>query len=143
MAKLSAARLHPVGLGDQNVVESDHGSLEADFDAWKKGLLAILQQSRGVAVGGGDGVEKVVRYESSEDEDEGEGEDVVDMEDIGRLMAKAKTSNQKTAVKNQKSNDCESEEPPPKEDQSGENGGREMVTPALRQSLTKQGELVW
>ena len=142
MAKLSAARLHPVGLGDQNVVESEHGSLEADFDAWKKGLLAVLQQSRGVAVGGGDEVEKVVRYESSEDEDEGEGEDVVDMEDIGRLMAKA--SNQKIApVKNQKSNDCESEEAPPKEDQSGGNGGREMVTPALRQSLTKQGELVW
>ena len=42
LARLSARRLLPVCLGDQNVAESKCGSIEADFTAWKTSLLEQL-----------------------------------------------------------------------------------------------------
>ena len=42
LARLSAKRLLPLGLGDQNVAESECGSIEADFTAWKAKLVERL-----------------------------------------------------------------------------------------------------
>lgn len=42
LARLSAKRLLPLGLGDENVAESECGSIEADFTAWKAKLLEQL-----------------------------------------------------------------------------------------------------
>ena len=33
--KLSASRVHPAGVGDQNVVQSREGSIEGHFRVWK------------------------------------------------------------------------------------------------------------
>ena len=42
LVRLSAKRLLPVGLGDQNVAGSKCGSIEADFTVWKASLLEQL-----------------------------------------------------------------------------------------------------
>ena len=62
LARLSAKRLLPVALGDQNVAESKCGSIEADFTVWKASLLKQLvvdtsdhksQSSRVLSASGG------------------------------------------------------------------------------------------
>ena len=88
------------------------------------------------------------RVESSEDEDE----EVVDLEDIGGSAATANKQRKGTrAVSGTSAGDaatvgCEGEEMDGEGEEkgSGNTGGgapREMVTPVLRQSLTKQGKL--
>ncbi len=41
-SELGAKRFAPLGLGDENVVQSLNGSLEADFDHWTEGILHLL-----------------------------------------------------------------------------------------------------
>ena len=42
LARLSGKRFHPLGLGDENVANSKHGSTENDFSAWSESLLDRL-----------------------------------------------------------------------------------------------------
>ncbi|RVE65149.1 hypothetical protein OJAV_G00133620 [Oryzias javanicus] len=165
---LSAKRLMTRGEGDCNVVKSRHGSVQADFQAWKGKFLSRLQ-----ALGkcekkicGGNcktgnscksetdrkeeeeeetskeiGSEAELMESSSDGEESdvtGERKSVVDLEDLGNLMtsarkAKGKIGSQRDGevVKVSKLNGVK------KIDDDGER--REMITPALREALTKQG----
>ncbi|XP_038615743.1 S-adenosyl-L-methionine-dependent tRNA 4-demethylwyosine synthase TYW1 [Tachyglossus aculeatus] len=146
---LGARRLLPRGEGDGNVAQSVHGSLEADFDAWRARFLARLRtlhqgdptscngkcteaqctSQRKVGLDSGppldaqDGEEPA--GSTSEDEESGTEEApgpsaVVDVEDLGSLVGAVKTAKG--------------------EREQGEGGEpRAMITPALRDALTKQG----
>lgn len=166
---LSAMRIMTRAEGDCNVVKSKHGSIQADFKAWKVKLLNRLQKlakgdkkscSGNCKTGGscknntknGHEQEEDERatqlnnsseddlLESSSDEEESGLQDerkagpVVDMEDIGSIMnsvKKAKRKDEEQMVKLSKMNGVKSVE--------DEEEKREMITPALRDSLTKQG----
>ncbi|XP_028857323.1 S-adenosyl-L-methionine-dependent tRNA 4-demethylwyosine synthase TYW1 isoform X2 [Denticeps clupeoides] len=141
---LSASRILPRGEGDCNVVKSRRGSVQADFAAWKTRLLNRLQE-----IGHGEkqpcdcrngscknkhaGATPIERHQSGEepvgcsssDEDEGvEQPSVMDMEDLGSMMGRARRNKQDEA-----SGTAE----------TSEEERREMITPALRDALSKQG----
>jgi len=113
--QLQGNRVHPLGLGDENVCNSKAGSLEADFEHWGDQLVKRLED---VTINS----EKVTEIEEeafSESDEENESEtndDIIDMEDIGKVMNKSKLAQKPV---------------------SGEL--KEMVTPLLKKSLTKQG----
>lgn len=133
--QLSAIRFHSLGIGDENVAGSKHGNLESDFDHWKSQFLNRLQRFNSVESCGTQSEEKTSDLdtestdgsesgtdsefsdadENEADEDGGDG--LVDLEDIGNVMKKAKD----------------------KKKQDAASGPREMITPSLRKSLTKQG----
>lgn len=89
--------MSPLVLGDENVSNSKHGSLEADFAAWSTAVWADLKSGAR---------NYQLTYEDSEDEadgsEEGEGSEaeagsggedgLVDMEDMGTFMKQAKVS---------------------------------------------------
>jgi len=112
--QLQGDRVHPLGLGDENVSNSKAGSMEGDFDAWSEKLVERLGEERS-----GDNTDVVEEEEedfsASEDESEAEN-DIIDLEDIGKVIKKGKTKEPVNIG-----------EP------------KEMVTPMLRKSLTKQG----
>jgi len=146
LGQLSAERFTPLALGDENVAESKEGSIEADFQVWKEKLVSkitkgdvtdddvIKSQENGAKSNstqesadsppaeGGEGSSSGISSEDEEVEEDSEGESddeeegLVDLEDLGAMLSKAKNP-----VK------IKSTEP------------KEMVTPQLRQSLTKQG----
>uniref|UniRef100_A0A673BZU3 S-adenosyl-L-methionine-dependent tRNA 4-demethylwyosine synthase TYW1 n=1 Tax=Sphaeramia orbicularis TaxID=375764 RepID=A0A673BZU3_9TELE len=155
---LSGVRIMTRGEGDCNVVKSRNGSVQADFEAWKVKFLNRLQNlvkgdkkscSGNCKNGGscknkrkdGHGQEEEEDedlMESSSDEDESglqEGKkSVVDMEDLGDIMTsvkKAKVKKEKEEEELSKLNGVK------KVEDEGER--REMITPALREALTKQG----
>ncbi|XP_011480524.1 S-adenosyl-L-methionine-dependent tRNA 4-demethylwyosine synthase [Oryzias latipes] len=161
---LSAKRLMTRGEGDCNVVKSRHGSVQADFQAWKGKFLSRLQalatgekktcSGKNCKTGSSCKSKKeeeeasketgseVELVESSSDEDEsgltGEKRSVVDLEDLGNLMKNAK----KAKGKNGPQRDGEVVKfsklnGVKKIDDDGER--REMITAALREALTKQG----
>jgi len=114
--QLQGNRVHPLGLGDENVSNSKAGSLEGDFDIWSKKLLERLSSQKSV---GGEIVDEKVEEDlssASENEESEEEEEIMDLEDIGKVIKKGKTK-----------------EIPSVGDP------KEMVTPMLRKSLTKQG----
>lgn len=119
--QLSAERVSPLALGDENVAESKNGSIDEDFQVWKNKFLEnIKKRNESKPVD-----EKEDEILDSEEEEESEAEDggsdeegdgLVDLEDLGKVMKKAKNGN------------------------GLENGAaKEMLTPSLRKSLTKQG----
>uniref|UniRef100_A0A4W6CX46 S-adenosyl-L-methionine-dependent tRNA 4-demethylwyosine synthase TYW1 n=1 Tax=Lates calcarifer TaxID=8187 RepID=A0A4W6CX46_LATCA len=139
---LSGMRIMTRGEGDCNVVKSRNGSIQADFLAWKVKFLNRLQAlakgekkscSGNCKTGGTCDIQPepsaAENCESSSDEDESGLQDekksgsVVDMEDLGNIMNSAK----KAMVRLH----------PLKIEDEGER--REMITPALREALTKQG----
>ncbi|XP_057364640.1 S-adenosyl-L-methionine-dependent tRNA 4-demethylwyosine synthase TYW1-like [Daphnia carinata] len=150
LSQLGAERYAPLGLGDENVAESFHGNIEADFDHWSEGILNLLKKPQHTTVNktgcskGNDccskkGKKKVtnsfqkkknnileetdVTYDTDSDSDS--NEPVLDLEDLGSFVR----------VENKAVEDSEEEE-----EMSVENGeAREMLTPQLRESLTKQG----
>lgn len=106
--------------------ESTHGGLEGDFEHWQNQLVQKLKskklESDSCLCNGKKEPcvsEEEVMYETSSDEEnDDESSDVVDMEDIGTVMKKVKTSNNHVKP----------------------NGVlRDMITPKLREELTKQG----
>lgn len=111
--QLSAERVSPLSLGDENVSESKNGSIDEDFQVWKSKFLTNLKKRN---------EDKEIPeeiYESEEEDsefsEEEENEDgLVDLEDLGNVMKKAKNGMANGAPK-------------------------EMLTTSLRQSLTKQG----
>ncbi|KAL2095769.1 hypothetical protein ACEWY4_007917 [Coilia grayii] len=178
---LSGSRVMTRGQGDCNVAKSRHGSVQADFQAWKGRLLARLQalargekkrcsgkckngtcknkkkkkqqqQQQEGAVGDAGKCSSEQKQHSSEEElvessSEGEssGEEgpghgsVIDMEDLGNVMNHIKKAKRKEDGEDRQkvrlaklSNGSLTEE-------QEEEERREMITPALRDALTKQG----
>ncbi|XP_047451024.1 S-adenosyl-L-methionine-dependent tRNA 4-demethylwyosine synthase TYW1 [Mugil cephalus] len=174
---LSGMRIMTRGEGDGNVVKSRHGSVQADFLAWKVKFLNRLQalakgekkRCSGNCKNGGScknkkkdrkekeeeegedeeaaphnnsSEEDLMETSSDEDEsvqlDEKKSGSVVDVEDLGNIMnsvkkakSKEETQGDGQMVKLSKLNGVK------KIEDEGER--REMITPALRDSLTKQG----
>ncbi|NP_001070624.2 S-adenosyl-L-methionine-dependent tRNA 4-demethylwyosine synthase TYW1 [Danio rerio] len=165
---LSAARIMTRGEGDCNVVKSRHGSVQADFQAWKGKFLNRLQalaKGEKKACSGNckkascknkkkhkeeaednhslaekNNSEEELMESSSDEESSSEDEkshgSVIDMEDLGNVMNHMKKAKQRME---------EDEEDSQRVKQNGERKSeceeerREMITPALRDSLTKQG----
>ena len=131
---LSAVRVIPLGVSDENVAQSKNGGKEEDFNAWMEILLKYLK-GRGTLEKEGccklnsdkslcdcqnETKVKEELYESSSDEhddkDDGGG-DVIDVEDLGTMVSKMDKAKSNKII----------QEP------------KEMVTPLLRKALTKQG----
>ncbi|TRY70356.1 hypothetical protein TCAL_09417 [Tigriopus californicus] len=123
-------------MGDENVAGSKHGNLENDFDHWQDQFLTRLRKFNSIESCGSQSEEKTSDLdtesadesgsgsdsefsdgEDNEDDDEEGGDGLVDLEEIGNVMKKAKD----------------------KKKQDAESGPKEMITPSLRKSLTKQG----
>ncbi|KFQ38383.1 tRNA wybutosine-synthesizing protein 1, partial [Mesitornis unicolor] len=152
---LSASRVMTRAEGDCNVSQSRHGSVEADFEAWKAKFLSRLQAlcrgekkpcngkcKKGKCKSPGkqrkegtDHEHKTSEYENTEaeelfetsSEEEADAKEVggtnsvIDVEDLGNIMSHMKKA--KVLLLEQKEEDEK----------------REMITPALRDALTKQG----
>merc|ERR1712179_258732 len=115
--QLQGDRVHPLGLGDENVSNSKAGSMEGDFDNWSDKLLERLSSEVTESEIKDENEDESVSTASEGDESE-EEEDIMDLEDIGKVIKKGKIK-EKPNVK------------------TGD--PKEMVTPMLRKSLTKQG----
>ncbi|MBZ3878892.1 S-adenosyl-L-methionine-dependent tRNA 4-demethylwyosine synthase [Sciurus carolinensis] len=159
---LGARRVLARGDGDCDVVRSKHGSIEADFRAWKTRFVCRLQALQrgekscggkceskqhssedvepaphpGAALRHGDAKEEEPCESSSEEEfgadDHGGLSPVVDVEDLGKMMSLAKK---------EKREEEQQEERSSFRNRGKKEGveGRAMLTPALREALTKQG----
>ncbi|KPP71761.1 hypothetical protein Z043_109292 [Scleropages formosus] len=159
---LSAARILTRGEGDANVVKSRHGSLEADFGSWKARLLKRLEAlvrgekkacsgkcKKGTCKSKSKGKEQLMETSSDAESATGEEADhrsVVDMEDLGNvmnLMRKAKMRGESLESINNPYllfyDEVEDSRQELKRRKSEEEEHREMITPALREALTKQG----
>jgi len=154
LGKLSATRFCKIGLGDDNIQRKDMENISDDFNKWNESLLNKIKQTKNKDVVESHDEEKKskkklhgeekpstngkVNYESESDSettsggggcksgaaDDGGG--LVDVEDIGVVMGKAKESK-----------DEDFDEGFVGEKTAPEN--REMVTPMLKESLQKQG----
>ncbi|XP_074643104.1 S-adenosyl-L-methionine-dependent tRNA 4-demethylwyosine synthase TYW1-like [Tubulanus polymorphus] len=139
--QLSAVRLLPVGMMDENVSLSKNGGNEADFDVWMKSFWTSynnLCTSSTSCCGQSDtccqeketATDEVLYESSSEEDDDNDNDDgnkehmsngVMDMEDLGNMMQKMeKAKIQRKAEESSK-------------------GEREMITPILKKALEKQG----
>ncbi|KAK7883067.1 hypothetical protein WMY93_029241 [Mugilogobius chulae] len=162
---LSASRIMTRGEGDCNVVNSKHGSIQADFKVWKlkfsNRLKKLVKGDKKTCSGNcknGDSCKNKTKHEhghedesevqsintediyesSSDDEESGLHHEskgpVVDMEDLGNIMngvKKFKSKDEEQMVKLSKLNGVKRAE--------DEEERREMITPALRDALSKQG----
>ena len=148
---MGGERFAPLGLGDENVANSLNGSLEADFDHWSAGVLHLLKgldnpvEKSGCSKGNdccskkkkkrvtgkrnGQVVETDVTLDSDSESDH--GEPVLDLEDLGSYVKKE--TNTEAIVEDEDDGEAE--------DEGGMANGepREMLTPLLREALTKQG----
>jgi hypothetical protein len=85
MWRYSGMRISPTVLGDENVANSKHGSLEADLSAWQQQLTTDVEATLTATT--------VTTYETDDegsDEEDEEAEDVMDLEDLGAAMVKGK-----------------------------------------------------
>uniref|UniRef100_T1J2J5 S-adenosyl-L-methionine-dependent tRNA 4-demethylwyosine synthase TYW1 n=1 Tax=Strigamia maritima TaxID=126957 RepID=T1J2J5_STRMM len=121
MHEMQAQRLMPLGLGDENVAESEKGGIEHDFDEWQKKFISILHKMQLSSTECCDQPAEVVtedeeiQYEDTSDEEDSskDEKELVDVEDLGVVVSRKNVK---------KSTDV-----------------REMITPTLRTALTKQG----
>lgn len=163
---LSANRILSRGEGDCNVVKSRNGSVQADFQAWKAKLLTRLQAlARGekkacsgnckksscknkkkhqheTEDGHSEKHSSEELFESSSDSESADEEEkahgsVIDMEDLGNVMnhmKKAKKQSEEESSQRGKLSKLNGVMKTAEEEEA-----REMITPALREALTKQG----
>ncbi|XP_054883755.1 S-adenosyl-L-methionine-dependent tRNA 4-demethylwyosine synthase TYW1 isoform X2 [Poeciliopsis prolifica] len=164
---LSARRVLSRGEGDSNVVKSRHGSVQADFRAWKVRFLSRLKalargekkscsgscksgtscknrKKHGAQEEEGDEAQVELIESSSEEEgesglsDEKTSRSLVDVEDLGNIMNNVKKAK---GVKEDQGDDrmvkLSKQNGVMKTEEEEER--REMITPALREALTKQG----
>uniref|UniRef100_A0A8C5LGE2 tRNA 4-demethylwyosine synthase (AdoMet-dependent) n=1 Tax=Jaculus jaculus TaxID=51337 RepID=A0A8C5LGE2_JACJA len=165
---LGAHRVLTRGEGDCNVVQSKHGSIEADFRAWKTKFISQLQAlckgEKKKSCGGkckkgkceskprgsgetqpASGAQGESHHREAEEEEpcESTSEDdfgtddhqspssVVDVEDLGDIMNHMR--------KEKRENDQDEKASVLRNTEKNEdNKGRAMITPALREALTKQ-----
>ncbi|XP_058425467.1 S-adenosyl-L-methionine-dependent tRNA 4-demethylwyosine synthase TYW1 isoform X2 [Diceros bicornis minor] len=125
---LGAHRLMTRGEGDCDVVKSKHGSIEGDFRAWKTKFISRLQAlSKGEKKSCGGNCKKgrckSNQHSSEEMEAESHTQDRLHQRDTEREkeQQEEKTSLFRNTAKNEASE------------------RRAMITPALREALTKQG----
>ncbi|EDM13460.1 radical S-adenosyl methionine and flavodoxin domains 1 (predicted), isoform CRA_a [Rattus norvegicus] len=164
---LGAQRVLTRGEGDCNAVQSKHGSIEADFTAWKTKFISrlqALQRGEKKGCGGdckrgkcesaqhgpgevrshphgelhpGDAEEEEPCESSSEDEHGTKGyqslNSVVDVEDLGNIMNPVKREKREKAQPEEKVVVHRNSE------KNEDSEARAMITPALREALTKQG----
>lgn len=164
---LGAQRVLTRGEGDCNAVQSKHGSIEADFTAWKTKFISrlqALQRGEKKGCGGdckrgkcetaqhgpgevrshpqgelhpGDAEEEEPCESSSEDEHGTQGyqslNSVVDVEDLGNIVNLVKKEKREKAQPEEKAVVQRSSE------KNEDSEARAMITPALREALTKQG----
>ncbi|XP_075761218.1 S-adenosyl-L-methionine-dependent tRNA 4-demethylwyosine synthase TYW1 [Pelodiscus sinensis] len=167
---LSASRVMTRAEGDCNVTKSKHGSIEADFGAWKAKFLARLQalckgerepcsgnckkgkcKSKGKqSKEGSDHEQRMSEQENNEveelfettseeelgSEEDGSHNSVIDVEDLGKMMGHMKKAKKEREVEE------ETGRTGPFQQSIGKNEERErreMITPSLRDALTKQG----
>jgi len=142
LKKLSACCIFPIGLGDDNTMRTDEQNVTNDFENWMtsfftKYLKGDEKSTTDILVTEpvaekdfkSEEKEEVISKYDSDDDDAGgsckdassKGGDVVDVEDIGFIMAGTENT----------SEDYPGDEMPSKD--------REMVTPLIRKSLEKQG----
>ncbi|XP_042298353.1 S-adenosyl-L-methionine-dependent tRNA 4-demethylwyosine synthase TYW1 isoform X2 [Sceloporus undulatus] len=173
---LGARRVLSFGKGDADVIRSQHGSIEGDFEAWKAKFLTRLQALRkgerkacsGKCKKGQcrprrkvapetaiveekedegspkHGERKLIQQQeeelfetTSEEESGGEEGDVgansvVDVEDLGEVIGRMKKAQRERDLEEEAAKKAGSQE-------EGQDERREMITPALREALTKQG----
>ncbi|CAB4490912.1 hypothetical protein RhiirA1_502506 [Rhizophagus irregularis] len=136
LGQLGAKRLYPLGEGDKN---SDQ---EKNFEAWKKSLVDMLFDPSYALNNVSSNLNYDSYSESDSDSDNNNNSDteMVDVEDIGALAPKlqaARKSKEEEEFVYKNSNGR------PKRTLSEQevpiNEPKEMVTPMLRKSLTKQG----
>nr|XP_057936807.1 S-adenosyl-L-methionine-dependent tRNA 4-demethylwyosine synthase TYW1 isoform X2 [Doryrhamphus excisus] len=155
---LSGARIMTRGEGDANVVKSANGSVQADFLAWKvkfmKRLQALCEDEIKNCCGksktsclktqeheaeeensnpDNNGSEEELLESSSDEEGSSPSASMLDVEDLGSMMSgvkRAKSREDDWMVKRSKNGVRKIEK---------EEERREMITPALREALTKQG----
>ncbi|NWU10619.1 TYW1 synthase, partial [Cephalopterus ornatus] len=164
---LGASRVMTRTEGDCNTVQSRHGSIEGDFEAWKAKFLTRLQalcrgekkpcsgkckkgkcrspgkqnkessdHEHGASEHENTEVEELFETSSEEEADAEEAagtNSVVDVEDLGNIMGHMKKA--KSEHELQDGGVGRRENPGRKEEEEK----REMITPALRDALTKQG----
>ncbi|NXB47453.1 TYW1 synthase, partial [Leucopsar rothschildi] len=157
---LSASRIMTRAEGDCNVAQSKHGSIEADFEAWKGKFLTRLQAlckgekkpcsgkcKKGKCKSSGkqskessdhehrtsehENTEAEELFETSSEEEAGGTDSVVDVEDLGNIMGHMKKA--KVFLLQGEWNGAAGA------GRKEEAEKREMITPALREALTKQG----
>ncbi|CAG5127481.1 unnamed protein product [Candidula unifasciata] len=151
---LSANRVLPLCLADENVINSKNKGLREDFDAWLlssiKNLTRALKGRQVTAKncedactkqcsckkdGGGDvgdggrcssdeeaDGQEVMSDESDDEPSPAAKPDIMDLEDLGKLMKESKNQNLANGTAGGQGD-----------------GPREMITPLLRESLEKQG----
>lgn len=123
LRELGATRVASPSVGDESVADSKAGGQEQDYVAWKRQFWTAARPAAGatgdveVFVGAAESLDSDEEHVEDEGEDGGEEDGVVDLEDIGDAMAKAKD----VAARN------------------GSVAPRGMITPQLRTALTKQG----
>ncbi|XP_023570209.1 S-adenosyl-L-methionine-dependent tRNA 4-demethylwyosine synthase isoform X1 [Octodon degus] len=166
---LGARRVLARGEGDCDVVRSRHGSIEADFTAWKATFISrlqVLQRGEDKACGGrckkgkcdstphgseepgpgphsgggshpGDAEEQEPCESSSEEDLEPGGHpglnSIVDVEDLGKIMSHTKKEKGEKDHQEEKTSLFRNTR------KGDDSEGRAMITPALREALTKQG----
>lgn len=116
MIGLGGGEMVPVGEGDV-----DDGELDGAFEDWCAGVIRVLkggsdQETNGVSQNGV--VESDGEYIDSTDDEEEGNDDIVDLEDIAGKAPSRKNGVVKAVAKG--------------------DGKKEMVTPVIRASLTKQ-----
>ncbi|XP_063258429.1 S-adenosyl-L-methionine-dependent tRNA 4-demethylwyosine synthase TYW1-like isoform X3 [Prinia subflava] len=156
---LGASRIMTRAEGDCNVTQSNHGSIEADFEAWKAKFLTRLQVlckgekkpcsgkcKKGKCKSSGtqskessdhehhgtsehENTEAEELFETSSEEEAGGTDSVIDVEDLGNIMGHMKKAKREQEL----------EEGAAGAGRKEEAERREMITPALREALTKQG----
>ncbi|KAM8991158.1 S-adenosyl-L-methionine-dependent tRNA 4-demethylwyosine synthase TYW1-like isoform 4-T4 [Ara ararauna] len=167
---LSASRVMTRAEGDCNVAQSKHGTIEADFEAWKAKFVSRLQAlcrgekkpcsgkcKKGKCKSPGkqskessdheqgaseyENTEAEELFESSSEEEAdaeeaGEAKSVIDVEDLGNIMRHMKEAKREHELEE---GDVGMRLTQEKAGRKEEDGKREMITPALREALTKQG----
>ncbi|KAM9525456.1 S-adenosyl-L-methionine-dependent tRNA 4-demethylwyosine synthase TYW1-like isoform 1-T2 [Guaruba guarouba] len=167
---LSASRVMTRAEGDCNVAQSKHGTIEADFEAWKAKFVSRLQAlcrgekkpcsgkcKKGKCKSPGkqnkessDHEHGASEYENTEAEElfgssseeeadaeeAGEAKSVIDVEDLGNIMRHMKEAKREHELEE---GDVGMRLTQEKAGRKEEDGKREMITPALREALTKQG----
>ncbi|XP_075220091.1 S-adenosyl-L-methionine-dependent tRNA 4-demethylwyosine synthase TYW1-like isoform X2 [Lycorma delicatula] len=116
LAELGGVRIIELGLGDENRLNSKNGSIEKDFDAWCSKLLFNVKCWPNIT-SINKPLETTEDIPTTDDDEDDKESDLMDVEDIGVMLGKQKKS------KLEKS----------------DSEVKEMITPSLRQVLTKQG----
>lgn len=144
---LGAHRVVARGEGDCDVVKSKHGSIEADFRVWKTKFISRLQALRkgerkpcggNCKKGQCESSAEEEPFESTSEEESGTEDhqnlnSVVDVEDLGKIMNCVKKEKREKELQEEKSTLVRNAV-------KGEASERRaMITPALREALTKQG----